>query len=101
VSLNIQGLPPHHRITCLLKALRMASSAVERVPHECTTSRARVWLDYGAIIPGGSQADSTGLPLALGSAPGLPWRPQETDKAREMGFLIKRHSGLTPSLNPA
>jgi hypothetical protein len=83
-------------ITCRLKALRMASSAVVRVPHECTTNIPRVWLDYSSIIPGGSQADWSGFLLALASAPGLPWGPQETDQARERGFLTKRHSGKSP-----
>jgi hypothetical protein len=59
-------------------------------------SRVRVELVYGSTMArlsrGAPKLTQLGSP-ALASATSLPWGPKETDKAREMGLLTKRHSG--------
>jgi hypothetical protein len=61
-------------------------------------SRVRVYLAYGSTIArlsrGAPKLTQLGSP-SPGFSPGPPLGPQETDKAREMGFLSKRHSGLS------
>jgi hypothetical protein len=58
-------------------------------------SRLRVYLVYGSTIArlsrGSPKLTQLGSPSS-GFSPGPPLGPQETDNAREMGFLSKRHS---------